>query len=478
MLADPSISGTPPATGSQAPERSLFTLTASVAASQVAAASVPAVFGTPPSVVAEWTRQPSELAFALTPVGTNATFTAPGVYENTDVGFNLRAYYDLDASGAFTAGVDPANEFAVTVSIVRVKHRMLLLLDRSGSMASSLPEAVTPISRWDASVRAAHAWLDSFLAFRGGADQKFGVVTFEHTAGGFGVAAAAGDITLRNPSSGATTTSLADLSTLESLSSLNLGVPGTCTPIGDALEKAFQLLNVPPPNAVSEHCSIVLLTDGFENSGFTTIQNSLPPGATKVFTTNVRPTYPAVNQNFSFYTFAVGTGVDEDVLNNLPSLSPGGYYRLTRDTGEILPVLGQMIGDSLDAQDLGAVIGANQATFTSNAGERNIAVIVAWDTVTDTLRISHRAVGAMTWNLLPTGAGTGTRIYQRTTHGMAVVDLTTALGDPVPAQEWKSSGWWAAPRSRSRRCWPWPTSTSRWRSASTRRNTAPASPSS
>lgn len=447
VVADPSISGTPPAAGSQAPEKSTYTLTANVAASQVAAAAVPAVFGPLPSIVASWSRQPSELAFSLTPVGTNAEFQAPGVYEDTDVGFDLRAFYDLNVSGVYAPAVDPSNETAIVVSIVRVKQRMLLLLDRSGSMGRSLPEATTPVSRWDAAVRAAHAWLDLFFAFRGGPQQKVGILTFEHDPCGWGVAAASDDITLRNPASGAVATSLADVSTLANLSSLTLGGPQSCTPIGDALEKAFQVLNGPtPPSAATEHCTIVLLTDGFENSGFTTIQNALVPGSTKTFAGNVRTAYPAVNQNLSLYTFAVGTGVDEDTLNNLPSLigsgsNSGGYYRLTRDTAEILPVLAQMIGDSIEAQDLGAAIGVNMATFVSNTGERKIAVIVPWANVTDTLRVSHRAVGGTIWNILPTGAGTGTQIFQRTTHGMAVVDLAPALelapGSPVPAQEWK-----------------------------------------
>ncbi len=430
IMGGPSIVGATPS-GSEAVEGKVFTLVASASVALQQAAGLPPALGAAPTALGVWERLPSPLAFSLTAAPpSNATFPAPSVYEDTDVGFRFRAFYDINADGTFSPATDPKNETELTVSIRRVRHRMLLVLDRSGSMSSSLPEATVPMSKWDASVRAAHAWLDLFFALRDGDGQQAGVLTFEHDGCGWGGPASGGNITLRNPANGATASGLSSLASFANLSALNLGAPGSCTPIGDALVSGMQALNSPPPSFTNDHCTIVLLTDGYENSGFTTIKESLPTGATKRFSQE-RANVPAVNDNLSLYAFAVGTGVDEDTLNNLPSLVGTGQlpgnYRLTRDTAEILPSLAEMLGHALDAQRLITTMVGNAAEFTLNSGERKLVILVPWSNGTDSLRITYLG------SVLPTGPGSGVTIHKRATHGMAVIDVATALAGLPPS---------------------------------------------
>lgn len=447
IVADPSISGTPPATGSVVFEGNDFVLGATLAVTEQHGV-VPAIFGALPAVTGGWTPDPSELAIAAL-LGTSPTFHAPGVYENTPVGFALLAFYDFNGSGTFDAG-EPSNDAHVELTIQRANHRMILALDSSGSMGGTLQQGDS-LSRWDAAVRAAHVWVDVFSAMRGGQGQKVGILTFEHDGCAWEVAAQSSDIRLRNPSNGAGINTLEDVSAYATRTNLNVGDTGSCTPIGDAVVKAAQALvgtangiNTPSPQA-SDYLSLVVLTDGYENSGNVTIRNSAPAGHPGVATLTNRlaqSEFDALDSDrFKLYTIGVGSSVDEDALDAMPSTtvpsgSGHGYYRLALDLADFGDVLGQMLGDTIDAQQVEVSVGGTEATFDLNPGERRLVVVVPWDVLTHTIKLSHRAQGSSDpWTDLV--VGTHVVLSQRVHHGMITVDLPAVFDGSAPARQWR-----------------------------------------
>ncbi|HEY8944451.1 MAG TPA: vWA domain-containing protein, partial [Polyangiaceae bacterium] len=449
ILADPRISGTPAPTGITLFEGTDFTLTATVSVSEEHGV-VPVVFGALPAVTGVWEVDPNNLAIEE-PTGLNPVFHAPGVYEDTDVGFTLQAFYDFDGSGTFSAG-EPDNDAHVLLTIQRAHHRMILVLDRSGSMSAKL-QPTDEITRWDAALRASHIWADVFLAMRGGEGQQVGILTFEHGGCSWSTAAGSSEIRLRNPSNGANASNLESTGAYTNRTNLNLGSPQSCTPLGDAVVKAAQALvgtatgiNTTSPQA-SDYLSLVVLTDGYENSGLVTVRNAPPNGQPGVSTLASRlnqPEFDALDSNrFKLYTIGVGSSVDEDALDSLPSIvepsSPSnGYYRLTQDLADFSDVLGQMLGDTIDAEQVGVNLAGNEATFPLNSDERRLVVVVPWGMLGDTIELSQRPQDSdEPWVPISPGAGTGATLFQRVHHGMIVVDLEQAFNGPAPAREWR-----------------------------------------
>jgi hypothetical protein len=444
LLAGPSIINPQVTSGLPVHELDAVTLGASVQATQEVnpAPSVP--LSALPAIVSEWEPEPTNpvAVSAFMPAGANASFNAPAAYDTVSLGFRLTAGYDLDASGTISPS-EPVNEHVLSLDVQTVLHGMLLVLDRSGSMWSSLGS----MSKWEGTKQAAHAWLDLFRTFRTGAGHHAGIITFEHGTCSW-VLSADADVTLRDPQSGASALLMSDLSTLGAATLMTLGDPQTCTPIGDALIKGLDVLesNLEPGTVAS----IVLLTDGYENSGRVTIAASAGPAA---------ETYNSAKGSYPFgtsllgdrlFTIGVGASVDEDRLNDLPthagaSVGPG-YYRLTTDVKEILPTFAEMLGVVVGAQQVMPTLAvtdpdspAHAMYFDVSTGEQRVALLVPWGNANDNLLVAWRLQSSNGPFIVVNSIDASVvGSYERQSHGLMTVDVTavTESGDP-PATQWR-----------------------------------------
>ena len=400
-----------------------------------------------PAMIGSWAPEPANAlaVSAFMTTNTTATFIAPAAYANTPLGFRYTAAYNLDANG--TIGVsDPQYQEVLNVTVETVAHGMVLVLDKSGSMSSNLPGGST--SKWEATVQAAHAWLDLFRLFRTGENHKAAVVTFEHDTCA-ATKATTSDVTMRNPQNGADVAgnTMPSLVALGDVAALNLGTEQSCTPIGDALVKGLDVIQ--GSLVAGNKASMVLLTDGYENSGavrlasaptFSSTLNSAPYASAKTRL----GTPPRI------FTIGVGQSVDEDKLNELPN-PPGsgsgvGYYRLTTNVKEILPTFADMLGQVLDAQRLSPTGGVLDPDAPSHAmyfdvgtGEQRASFLVPWPDSSHNLRVGFRPQGsAAAFTLVNDGDAAVIDYLRREGHGLMTVDLGVATAtSPSAATQWR-----------------------------------------
>ncbi|MEM7305819.1 MAG: vWA domain-containing protein [Planctomycetota bacterium] len=445
LLAGPAILNAQVTSGTPVEELDPVTLGATASAT-FEANPTPAVALAPvPAVLAEWEPEPANpVALAdFASVGTNASFTAPSVYDTVNVEFRLTAAYDLAASGVIDAG-DPRHEELLAVEISTVGFGLLLVLDRSGSMGGG---------KWDATQQAAHAWLDLFRSFRSGDTHLAGIVTFEHDGCSW-TEADPSDVTLRDPENGTAldpvSKPMSPLSSLGDTPVLNLGSPQSCTPIGDALVEGLKVLqtNLQP----GSKAAMVLLTDGYENSGRVTIAAERGNAAATFEDERTTPALSFGNDLVGdrLFTVAVGSSVDEDRLNDLPNpagaqMGPG-YYRLVSDTAEILPTFADMLGLVLDAQPATPQVGLvdpdsppNALYFEAPTGEQRIALLIPWPSATHELRVGWRDQGSNgSFTLIDPSDAAVVGYWRRQFHGLLTVDLTVLKGSGTPpATEWR-----------------------------------------
>jgi hypothetical protein len=416
----------------------------------VQAGAVPAPLGGPPVLRGVWEKVSTDPTFTITQLPPfNAKFKVPGVYKDTDFTLRFRAYYDVNNDSAFQA-TEPETSQDVTVTFVAVHHRMVVVIDRSGSMGGTLPGGT--ISKWDASRRAAHIWLDLFAAFRPTSNQTAGFVTFEQSTGGYGTVTPANDVTLRNPQTGAAASPpLPALNTLAAVPGLNLGGPMTSTPIGSALKETFDILENPALGPI-DAATIVLLTDGYENAGTFSIKNPPPAGTTFVCAALT----PTLKSKLHLYVIGCGQSVDEGALNALPALcgldaSTSGYYRLAPKVSDLLTTFAEMIADTIDAADIDAVIDITKvfAIAHTNAGETKLAFVVPWDAPGDTLQLSRKKTGgswqvmAFTNGPVPDPDAPGVLpiiLFRRDLHAIMTIDLVKLkdTNEIIPPEaDWK-----------------------------------------
>lgn len=431
--------------------------------------SPPMVLSTRPLLKARWPTTPSPVGnptLSTTPqTGTvgplvpGLSFTAPPVYDTTAMSFSLEAFYDLDTNGDLGAG-EPNTSSSVSVTVQACTHHMLLVLDRSGSMEASLGTS----SKWEQTKVATRLWADLFGAFRvptTSAEHRLGILTFEHGGCGWGTSAGAGEITLRDPSSAGTTSApLKKLSELPALSDFLLGIPGTCTPIGDALVAGIEAFHATPaPTQVRR--TMLLMTDGYGNSGRVTIKSNTEGGGSQTWsdwrTTHLgMADYATILNSLRLYTLGVGTTIESDLLSQLPSglSNPNGLdFKVTEvDASQLLPEFALMLSDALGVEEIASATSlaaetesGNNVTharyFTLNAGEQKLAIVVNRPTSTHGLRVVSRLAGGGSWSQMVTSsvaAATGVSVVARTSYYLVVVDLATALGaSPSPASDWK-----------------------------------------
>ncbi|WP_034160008.1 vWA domain-containing protein [Sphingomonas sp. ERG5] len=435
VLADPSI--TNPQVTSGLPVEELANVSLGATVSRTESKNGAAVLTAPPPIVSVWTPEPANPAAVsnFSSPGTTATFKAPAAYTPLNLSFRITGAYNIDGGGLGSAS-NPRNSAALPVAVQTVTHGMLLVLDRSGSMDASFGGGQ---SRWTAATRAAHAWLDLFRAFRPAGAHKAGILTFEHDGCGWKAAAAVGDITLRNPENAATAASMSPLTPFGDVAELVLGTPQTCTPIGDALVAGFEAIDA-GLNAGSEtkRASVLLLTDGYENSGKVTIAASIGEAA-QTFAQKRLGLGANDLIGDRLFTLAVGQQVDADRLNQLGT----GFYQMASEYKQMLPAFAEMLGKVLDAQPVMPVGGIadpdappNALYFPMSAGEQKIAFLVPWSSQNDTIAIAWRAQGSAAAFTAVNPAGAGVKSYRRKGHGVIVADIPAVTGG-TGATQWR-----------------------------------------
>jgi hypothetical protein len=349
------------------------------------------------------------------------------------------------AAGVFTNG-EPASIDAST----RTRYAVLAL-DRSGSMSAA--------NKWVNAGKAAHMWLDIVIALRSSSvDDRVGVLVFEDPSCSFRADndSVAGVVDISFPAAGALgTLAAADQQTI------NLGPPGGCTPIGDALIRSLERMDPLPGDAAQNLYGILLLTDGLENAGTVKIDNDVAPPAGVELFQNRRLDFAKFKfpgdvgtTNTHLYTIGMGTlgTVNEQALDDLANsiVDPPGYYNLISDPREVMDGLAEMAADFLGGQRIpvgaaaltalsaGDVGATNVGYFPVAAGEDTLVVLVPWDPVgggiTDAFELRWRLqnVPEAPFQVVPVAALT--MKPSRASHGVAIVDVSQVTAQD---SEWR-----------------------------------------
>ena len=439
VIANPSIVNPQVTSGLPVEELDSVTLGATVQATQSVNPAPASPLAALPPIASVWAPEAANPAAvgAFMSAGATASFNAPAAYQALILSFRLSAVYNLDGTGVASL-TNPRNEHVLAVTVTTIAHGMVVVLDRSGSMGASFGGG---LSRWDAAVRAAHAWLDLFRAFRPGAEHKAGIVTFEHDSCGW-TTATNDDVTLRNPASGAAAATMSSLSGFGDAAQLVLGDVQSCTPIGDALVKAFQEMGEGMlAGSGGKKGSVLLLTDGYENSGRVTIAATKGSAVTTFGVERITQPLAFANGLIGdrLFTLAVGSQVDADRLNDLGA----GFYQLANKANEILPAFAEMLGDVLDAQPMVPTASVNDPDnpphslyFQVLAGEQSVAFLVPWTAAADNLSVGWRTQGSAASFATVNPVAAGVEYFRRQGHGLLVATIATVTGASA-ATEWR-----------------------------------------
>jgi hypothetical protein len=451
VLADPNIVNIQVSSGLPVREKDDVTISASVSAAVVQNGTPGTPLPALPPVLSSWSEvagnphsvniePPMGLTAPMGLTGPTATFKAPAVEAPTDLDFTITAALDLNNDGVMDPN-EPQSAEQLQVDIETVRYGMVLILDRSGSMGSFLGGRTMGPSKWAVAVQAAHAWADLFRAFRPGGHHLAGVITFEHDTCSW-VPTPAGDIAFRNPANASAVAGLQPLNNLGNVNTWNLGTVQSCTPIGDALVKAWEGINSAlGPN---DKGAVMLLTDGYENSGRVTIASTQGLAATTFAAERISAlSVPNDIIGNRVYTLAIGSTVDEDRLNDLGSAV---YRKVASELKEIAPAFLEMLSHVLDAEKMtaGPLVAidpdspANSLYYPQPAKEHVVAFLVTWKSITDRLHISWREQGTSGPFEEVNPSHPAVTEIRRGTHGLTRVDLKALFSpDPVPAVDWR-----------------------------------------
>jgi hypothetical protein len=363
----------------------------------------------------------------------------PGVYSDTVFTLVQEVWFDA----VCPAPSDPPPGFlnsktSETVTIRTAPQRVMLVLDRSGSMWGD---------RWNDAVAGAQILIDLIAAVRGPASNtgdKIGVRIFEDPNCSWGAKAplpANGNIGLSTPPAAAALT--------EGPPPHDFGSPGTCTPIGDGLLAAMDdLLALGVGD--SPHFTIILLTDGYENSGSTKVDPEITTAVSLTFdTAKTMNGRSDVASRLTLYAIGLGTWVQDSTLNRLPwpaypfPSPPTPKYRNVIDVDQLADAIGQMASFAMEARAAAALPGAptpadpsppgapgTMRYFSTETGVRILAVAVLWpdDGTPKNLTLSYREAEGSAYT--PSGAA----FKNFPTHGFVSIDLTTL---PAGAKDWR-----------------------------------------
>ena len=425
---------TPPATVG---EKNAVTLTALIA---TGTALAPTVVGSPaPTVVYRWTYTGS-IAIPVFPSASASqvfAFTAPGVYGNRVINIALDVTYGgAGIPAAFLTTTAAPQPLTITP---RTQH-VLLVLDRSGSMSGA---------RWENAKTAARIMTQTYATYRAGvnAADRIALLVFEDQGCSWRAWGSAIDPKIAPVLAASTPANAAT-----QICGVNFGPAGSCTPIGDGLYKGMQLLNALGVGDDPKF-TIVLLTDGYENSGTIRVDTNSPVGgvAVREFPT-ARASLPDVDSRLTIYAVGLGGTVQEDVLDALPlpvGAGPAGIYRHVTDVADLQPAIAQMVSFSQEAQQVVPLPGAppvadpaplaQQRYFQLEAKVNRLALAVEWANAADTLELARRDWDALSSSFTGSFQPVAAAVGQCPTHGYVGVDVASLFGgeDAVPATEWR-----------------------------------------
>jgi hypothetical protein len=364
----------------------------------------------------------------------------PGVYADTPFTLVQEVWFDAScpAPGAAPPGLLNSTT-NLPLTIKTTPQRVMLVLDRSGSMWGD---------RWDNAVAGAQIMVDLIAAIRapsGDDGSKIGVRIFEDPNCAWGAKAPLplnGNMGLSAPAAAAILN--------DGPPPHDFGSPGTCTPIGDGLLAAMDdLLALGVGD--EPRFTIILLTDGYENSGATKVDPNITNQVSLTFNTaKTMNGRSDVASRMTLYAIGLGTWVQDSTLNQLPwppypfPSPPTLQYRNVTDVSELAGAIGQMASFAMEARSSAAIAGGPSPAdpappgapgtsryFSTEAGVRILAVAVLWPDTVDPkdMKLSYRAH--------ETASGytdSGATLKKFPTHGFISVDLTTL---PAGAKDWR-----------------------------------------
>ena len=362
------------------------------------------------------------------------TVQMPGVYR--DATFTLHQEVWFDAACPAPTAPPPGLLWSRSSEVVTIKtapQHLMLVLDRSGSMASE--------GRWDNAVAGARLMIDLVAAIRPNvnAGDRVGVRIFEDPACTWGAKA----VLPTNGNIGLSTPAAADAA-MVGPPPHDFGPPGSCTPIGDALLAAMDDF-VAADVADSPHFTIILMTDGIENSGATKVDPNISAAVQDFNTARTMLGRGEVSARLTIFAIGLGTFVQDQTLNKLPwppypfpnPISP--KYRNVLKVGELADAIGQMVSFAMETRALAPLpAGPTPADpsppaaaryFTTDGGVRIVAAAVLWTAdATNVLRLEKRPAGT-------NGAyGAAAETFRQSpTHGFVYVDL----GRASAATDWR-----------------------------------------
>ncbi|AQA24882.1 von Willebrand factor type A domain protein [Rhodococcus sp. MTM3W5.2] len=435
-------------------EKTPISLTGSANYTTVPLGVGPAGTPAPPILRARWSQTtpamisapPPSTAFSATiataPVNATITaspaFVAPGVYGPLDIGYRLTAFYD-EIPNMTPDPSEPVATADVTLPVTPRTQHMLLVVDRSGSMLANMPG--TSLTRWEFARQAAHVWADLWIALRGniGTNDSAGIMIFEASICGWR-SEPAGPIKIDLPVSG----DLGAVAELET-QTLDLGVPGGCTPIGDALIAAIDKFGDINGSADDRYV-IMLMTDGIENSGSVVVEDDspVPSNATATFDSQRRiGGRDAVNRRLAIYTVGLGplATVQDSALQDLAATaSSRGFYRAAQ-ANELMLTFGEMLGNAIESENITPVNPSHTIPVSTN--EHRLVFALRWKSINDRMKVFRSFGGGAEQQVAGPGAigATGIIEHQRANHGIATVDLSAHFTGDVPPSTWRVEYW-------------------------------------
>jgi len=338
-----------------------------------------------------------------------------------------------DCAGASTAWLTNTST-TISLIIQPRPQQVAILLDRSGSMSGD---------RWTNAVASARAIVRLFSTFRGGVHpgDRIGLLAFEDT----GCAMGAGSVSLTPTLLPLNDPAAADAA----ICGVGLGNPGSCTPIGQGLVAAMDLL-AGGGQAADTRYTVVLLTDGYENAGPVQVGPGIPPPGVVSFATarTATPGRSFVNQRLALFTVGLGSTVDEPVLNNLPGGAAGGgaYLKIT-DPRDLGTAFGQVMSFAQEANPLPTTATGTGTRFSTSAGAERLAVAVL--TAVSGVQIGFRAAGSSILFTPGPAAESCPAINGLAVHAFSVPDVQAlGLGGGSSGRSRPRRG-----RCRPRTCW-------------------------
>ena len=263
------------------------------------------------------------------------TVHTPGVYEPVPLDFTVTTSL-TDPAGIYKDFLRNTSAPA-TMTVAQRVQDIVLVLDRSGSMASE--------NRFENAKTACRVLIHLFNGLRENlnTDDRVAVIAFEDEIAGFRGGSPSGRIQTLLP----LTPLPAAVAAIDD-PAFDFGVPGTNTPIGDGLIAAIDLLAA-SGTITDQRFTIIMCTDGLENSGTTALVPSSAVNGAISFqdAVNSKPARRAVldTGRCKLSTIALGPTADQNVLSRLAAFG-AGRFALVDNPSELAQSFGEMLANA------------------------------------------------------------------------------------------------------------------------------------